>query len=410
MSSESTVAVTAIWTDDQNTIKGDLLGSSNTVAMAVGILGNHISKHMTKVYGLDPPLNPLAMRAKYFPDVQPSDMLNVCRPNGLTAIFSPNVETNRRIKTQLAQKAQANQISVETNTALATNTATTSQSSTQAAPSRRSRRSKKRNAASAANPVSTANPASTSNLPQVTMDVQLKEMLASMQNEIVEMRGKNDRILNENGSMRNEIESIRNKNESILNENESIRNKNERILNENGSMRNEIERILNENGSMRNEIERISNENESINNDLASVRNDLNAARVKHSQDVEALKEITMLLVPLHLRVLLDLARKKVLEHLGHETWEDLRASRSVYQLADTICNDLKQKGVSYPPSSESIFFLCSYNNIRRAGNTAAHSAKEDDVRHAVLTQSLESRDRRCLESLFTYAYNGVPV
>ncbi|KAG1858239.1 hypothetical protein C8R48DRAFT_715787 [Suillus tomentosus] len=182
-----------------------------------------------------------------------------------------------------------------------------------------------------------------------------------------------------------------------------MRNEIERVLNEN-------ERILNENGSMRNEIERISDENESINNDLASVRNDLNAARVKHSQDVEALKEVTMLLVPLHLRVLLDLARKKVLEHLGHDTWEDLRASRSVYQLADTICNDLKRKGVSYLPSSESIFFLCSYNNIRRAGNTAAHSAKEDDIRHAVLTQSLESRDRRCLESLFTYAYNGVPV
>ncbi|KAG1790688.1 uncharacterized protein HD556DRAFT_1537677 [Suillus plorans] len=410
MSSESTIAVTAIWTDDQNTIKGDLLGSSNTVAMAVGILGNHISKHMTKVYGLDPPLNPLAMRAKYFPDVKPSDMLNVCRPNGLTAIFSPNVETTRRIKTQLAQKAQANQISVETNTALATNTATTSQSSTQAAPSRRSRRSKKRNAASAANPVSTANPASTSNLPQVTMDDQLKAMLASMQSEIAEMRGKNERILNEN-------ESIRNKNDRILNENGRILNENERILDENGSMRNEIETIRNENETMRNEIEtihneneKILNENESINNDLASVRNDLNAARVKHSQDVEALKEVTMLLIPLHLRVLLDLARKKVLEHLGHETWEDLRASRSVYQLADTICNDLKRKGVSYPPSSESIFFLCSYNNIRRAGNTAAHSAKEDDIRHAVLTQSLESRDRRCLESLFAYAYNGVPV
>ncbi|KAG1828816.1 hypothetical protein EV424DRAFT_1642462 [Suillus variegatus] len=389
MSSESTIAVTAIWTDDQNTIKGDLLGSSNTVAMAVGMLGNHISKHMTKVYGLDPPLNPLAMRAKYFPDVQPSDMLNVCRPGGLTAIFSPNFETNRRIKTQLAQKAQANQISVETNTALATNTATTSQSSTQAAPSRRSRKSKKRNAASAANPVSTANPASTSNLSQVTMDDQLKAMLASMQSEIAEMRGKNERILNDN--------------EKILNENGSMRNEIETIRNENESMRNEIETIRNEN-------DRILNENESINNDLASVRNDLNAAKVKHSQDVEALKEVTMLLIPLHLRVLLDLARKKVLEHLGHETWEDLRASRSVYQLADTICNDLKRKGVSYPPSSESIFFLCSYNNIRRAGNTAAHSAKEDDIRHAVLTQSLESRDRRCLESLFTYAYNGVPV
>lgn len=117
-----------------------------------------------------------------------------------------------------------------------------------------------------------------------------------------------------------------------------------------------------------------------------------------------------MLLVPLHLRFLLDLARRKVLEHLGHDTWEELRASCSIYQLTDAIFNGLKQKGVSYLPSHESISFLCSYNNVRRAGNIAAHSAKEDDIRHAVLTQSLESRDRKCLEGLFTYAYNGVQV
>jgi hypothetical protein len=117
-----------------------------------------------------------------------------------------------------------------------------------------------------------------------------------------------------------------------------------------------------------------------------------------------------MLLVPLHLRVLLDLARKKVLEHLGHETWEELRASCSVYQLADTIFNGLKRKNISYSPSHPSIFFLCSYNNVRRAGNTAAHKATEEDVRHAVLTQSLESHDRQCLESLFAFAYDGVQV
>jgi hypothetical protein len=38
-----------------------------------------------------------------------------------------------------------------------------------------------------------------------------------------------------------------------------------------------------------------------------------------------------MSLLPLHLHVLLDLARRKVLEYLGHETWEGLRASCSVY-------------------------------------------------------------------------------
>jgi FtsZ-binding cell division protein ZapB len=235
------------------------------------------------------------------------------------------------------------------------------------------------------------------------MDSQLKEVLAAMQNEIAEMRGKNEMILKENGSMHGVIERISKENERILKENERIFNQNERTSKEN-------ERILQENESMHDEIEKIRNENERIDKDLASVRKDLEAARVQHTSDVDALREVTALLVPLHLRVLLDLARKKVLEHLGYETWEGLRASRSVLQLADTIFNDLKQKGVSYPPSFQSVFFLCSYNNIRRAGNTAAHSAKEDDIRHAVLTQALDSQDRKCLESLFTYAYNGEQV
>jgi seryl-tRNA synthetase len=263
------------------------------------------------------------------------------------------------------------------------------------------------------------------------MDSQLKEVLAAMQNEIAEMRGKNERILNENekvlnengrilkenGTMHGVIEKISKENERILKENDSmhgeierILKENERVFKENERVFKENERILQENEGMHDEIEKICNENERIDKELASVRKDLEAARVQHTSDVDALREVTALLVPLHLRVLLDLARKKVLEHLGYETWEGLRASRSVLQLADTIFNDLKQKGVSYPPSFQSVFFLCSYNNIRRAGNTAAHSAKEDDIRHAVLTQALDSQDRKCLESLFTYAYNGEQV
>ncbi|KAG1780432.1 hypothetical protein EV702DRAFT_1082730 [Suillus placidus] len=371
--------------------------------MAVGILQNHVSKHISKMYCLEPPMDPLAIKTKYFPDTEPSDSLSVCRSTGLTALFAPNAETKRRINTQLAQKAQADQTSAEPSTTVATDTATTSQPSTSAAPPRKSKKAKKRNTASAASTASTADTALTVDHPQVTMDSQLKEMLASMQSEMAEIRGKNERILNEN-------ERILNENERILNENGSMRSEIEGMRGENGGMRSEIENMRSEIERILNENESIRNENESINNDLTTVRKDLDAARVKHTQDVDALREVTMLLVPLHLRVLLDLARKKVLEHLGHESWEGLRASCSVHQLADTIFNDLKRKGVSYPPSQESIFFLCSYNNIRRAGNTAAHNAKEDDVRHAVLTQSLESQDRRCLESLFTYAYNGDQV
>ncbi|KAG1753185.1 hypothetical protein EDB19DRAFT_1667848 [Suillus lakei] len=203
---------------------------------------------------------------------------------------------------------------------------------------------------------------------------------------------------------------MRNENARILNENESMRNENESMRNENGSLRNEIESIRDENERILNENDRILNENEKISNDLTSLRNDLEAEKAQHAQDLGALKEVTLLLIPLHLRVLLDLARTKVLEHLGHETWEGLRGGSNVCQLTDTIFNELNRRGVSHHPSHKSISFLCSYNNIRRAGNVAAHSAKEDEVRNAVTTQSLESHDRQCLENLFSYAYNGAQV
>ncbi|KAG2126112.1 hypothetical protein BD769DRAFT_805648 [Suillus cothurnatus] len=298
--------------------------------------------HLPKV--LDPPLDPFAMRAKYFPaGAEPSDSLGVCRPTGLTALFAPDAEMDRRIQTQMAQ---ANQTSVEPNTTSAADTDPTSQSSTSAASHGKSKKARKRNAAS------TANTASVANIPQVTVDSQPKEMLVSVQNKIAEIQGKTE-------SMRGEIERVSKENERILKENES----------------------------MHDESEEIHNENERIDKDLSSICKDLEAAaRVKHTSDFEALREVTTSLVPLHLRVFLDLARKKVLEHLGHETWEELRASRSVLQLSDSIFNDLKQK---------------------QAGNTPTHSAKEDDIRHAVLTQSLEIHDRKCLASLFTYAYNG---
>ncbi|KAG1851359.1 hypothetical protein F4604DRAFT_2045896 [Suillus subluteus] len=378
MSSNDTVLIKAIWTDDSNSIEGHL-GSSNTVAMAVGMLQNHLSQHVSRTLRLEPPLDPLAMRGKYFPDVKLSDSLSVCRSSGgLIALFTSNAEAKHRTRTS-SQNTQANQISVELNTTSTTDTATTSESSISVAPPRKyalisfsaARKARKRNT------TSTANPDSTTSLPQVTMDNQLSQMLASMQNEIREIRGKNETILEEN--------------KTILKENENMRDEIRSMCKENENMRNEIESIHNENES-------ICHENEGIHKDLASVRKDLDAARIKHAQDVEALREVTMLLVPLHLRVLLDLARRKVLEHLGHDTWEELRASCSIYQLTDVIFNGLKQKGVSYLPSHESISFLCSYNNVRRAGNIAAHSAKEDDIRRAVLTQSLESRDRKCLE------------
>ena len=56
--------------------------------------------------------------------------------------------------------------------------------------------------------------------------------------------------------------------------------------------------------------------------------------------------------------------------------------------------------------SRDTILFLCSYNNVRREGNTAAHTATVKEMRDAVTTKQLDKRDRRCLEQVFKFAFD----
>jgi hypothetical protein len=114
--------------------------------------------------------------------------------------------------------------------------------------------------------------------------------------------------------------------------------------------------------------------------------------------------QVTLLITPLHLHVLLDLARTKVLELVNSESWEDLRQNQTVYDLAPRIHSLLAD--VPHRPSAEAIKFLCSYNNVRRTGNSAAHTAKQEDIRVAVATKPLESNDRRYLEQMYTFIFS----
>jgi len=95
-----------------------------------------------------------------------------------------------------------------------------------------------------------------------------------------------------------------------------------------------------------------------------------------------------MALTPLHLRVLLDAARKKVLELLHHDSWEELRGERTIAELLKILRNSPAISAVQFPPTNSALEFLCSFNNVRRDGNTAAHSATLQEMQDAVPDQS----------------------
>ncbi|KAH7889154.1 hypothetical protein F5I97DRAFT_478209 [Phlebopus sp. FC_14] len=125
--------------------------------------------------------------------------------------------------------------------------------------------------------------------------------------------------------------------------------------------------------------------------------------KADRADDIEALRQVTVSLIPLHLRVLLDLGRKKVLDILNADSWEDLRGERNVYQLADVVMSGLAK--VQSRPSRGAISFLCSYNNVRRQGNAAAHTAAEDEIRAAVMSKPIGSQDRKFLEQIFSFIF-----
>ncbi|KIM73213.1 hypothetical protein PILCRDRAFT_829303 [Piloderma croceum F 1598] len=125
--------------------------------------------------------------------------------------------------------------------------------------------------------------------------------------------------------------------------------------------------------------------------------------RAERREDVEALQQVTLLITPLHLRVLLDKARQKIINHIECDTWEDLRQDKSIYNLAEHVYAHLAD--TEHPPSRGAVQFLCSYNNVCRSGNSVAHTAKPEEVKAAVTTRQLESTERRWLEQLYMFTY-----
>ncbi|KAH7889152.1 hypothetical protein F5I97DRAFT_478069 [Phlebopus sp. FC_14] len=143
--------------------------------------------------------------------------------------------------------------------------------------------------------------------------------------------------------------------------------------------------------------------NDEFREDNRQLREALAKEKANHADDIEALRQVTVSLIPLHLRVLLDLGRKKILDILNADSWEDLRGEKNVYHLTDVVMSGLAK--VQSRPSRGAISFLCSYNNVRRQGNAAAHTAAEDEIREAVMSKPIDSQDRKFLEQIFSFIF-----
>ncbi|TDL16418.1 hypothetical protein BD410DRAFT_889013 [Rickenella mellea] len=133
-----------------------------------------------------------------------------------------------------------------------------------------------------------------------------------------------------------------------------------------------------------------------------AMKAQLDKEKAERQDEIAAIRRLTLLITPLHLRVLLDMAQQKILEHLKADSWEDFRAEKNLSQLVEDVFEKLS--GHCHL-SREAILFLCSYNDVRKAGNKAAHTAKQEEIRNAVLTKPLERGERRHLEQIFEFTF-----
>jgi hypothetical protein len=110
--------------------------------------------------------------------------------------------------------------------------------------------------------------------------------------------------------------------------------------------------------------------------------------------------------VLINLRVLLDYSHEKVLRHLGYNNWDEFRQGKTNSQLMDVIIDGLAN--VKDGLSRDAVIYLCSYTNVRRNGSYSAHNASQVlvEIKYAVETQAIDSRERHLLEQFYKFNYN----
>ncbi|KAM6501902.1 hypothetical protein JOM56_001879 [Amanita muscaria] len=129
-------------------------------------------------------------------------------------------------------------------------------------------------------------------------------------------------------------------------------------------------------------------------------------ARKALNEAMEDLRQMVLIITPLHLRALLDRARKRILVILDFGgTWEDL-ANHQITEarLVSHICANVVQL------EREAVIFVCSNTNVRRLGNIAAHKATKEDIEKAVKThvEQVTPKERVLLEQLFEFTFGTI--
>ncbi|KAK0211858.1 hypothetical protein IW262DRAFT_1412100 [Armillaria fumosa] len=121
----------------------------------------------------------------------------------------------------------------------------------------------------------------------------------------------------------------------------------------------------------------------------------------EHAMTVEEVKRSTLMVAPLHLRVLLDDAREMIVGKSSFTSWEALwRSFGDDHHLTPAYV-----QGIAPALTLEACRLICFTTDVRLHGNQSAHTASPADVRSAILQRSF-GNERSMLQQIFRVVYD----
>lgn len=113
-------------------------------------------------------------------------------------------------------------------------------------------------------------------------------------------------------------------------------------------------------------------------------------------------------IAPLRLRILLEQARRTILNVLNCPTWEHLVRGPHMASTAPSKITHLihtRLRAANTHMSHRSIRLINHPDHVRQAGNLVAHNASRDDIRDAVMSDT--SQDSINLREIFRLVYGA---
>ncbi|KAF8651082.1 hypothetical protein AX16_004944 [Volvariella volvacea WC 439] len=161
------------------------------------------------------------------------------------------------------------------------------------------------------------------------------------------------------------------------------------------NMHGEIAELRTENAELRTEVAELRTENAELRSGIAKLEEEVKKEKVQRINDVTLL---TRKLHPLYRRRLLDLTQTHLAVFLEKKSWQQFRANKTDEEIV-AICAQspisLSEAAIKYLLSGES--------PIRKAGNLAAHSATNQEMRLAVDALPLDSSERGFLDEYYDF-------